>query len=87
MDRGKSGPGRGGKSKVPQHPAEVYALGSKSGNEAKRTVPVPHAKAGPSHHLSGKLLITTFPTPVTFYVSSDITRSCNGLLMFVIRKA
>uniref|UniRef100_A0A1B6EU77 Uncharacterized protein n=1 Tax=Cuerna arida TaxID=1464854 RepID=A0A1B6EU77_9HEMI len=53
MDRGKSGSGRGGKSKIPQHPAEVYALGSKTGNEAKRAVPVPHSKPGPSHPLAG----------------------------------
>lgn len=55
MERGKSGPGRGGKSKVPQHPAEVYALGSKSGSEAKRNVPVPHSKAGSSHPLTSKI--------------------------------
>lgn len=55
MERGKTGTGRGGKSKVPQHPAEVYALGSKAGSEAKRTVPVPHNKAIPSHTLPGLL--------------------------------
>lgn len=56
MERGKSGTGRGGKSKVPQHPAEVYALGSKAGSEAKRTVPVPHNKAVTGHTLPGEFL-------------------------------
>lgn len=55
MERGKSGSGRGGKSKVPQHPAEVYALGSKAGSEAKRTVPLPHNKAVTGHTLPGVL--------------------------------
>lgn len=49
--------GRGGKSKLPQHPAEVYALGSKAG-ETKRTVPVPHPKPGASHSLPGKHLVS-----------------------------
>ncbi|XP_054283630.1 integrator complex subunit 1-like [Macrosteles quadrilineatus] len=55
MDRGKSSSGgRGGKSKAPQHPWEVYALGAKAGNEpTKRSVPVPHSKPGTSHTLSG----------------------------------
>lgn len=54
MERGKSGQGRGGKSKAPLFPTEVYALGSKSGTEGKRNVPVPHSKAGSSHSLTSK---------------------------------
>uniref|UniRef100_A0A0K8TA78 Uncharacterized protein n=1 Tax=Lygus hesperus TaxID=30085 RepID=A0A0K8TA78_LYGHE len=35
MERGKSGSGRGGKSKTPQFPADLFALGSKTSNEGK----------------------------------------------------
>ncbi|XP_065331836.1 integrator complex subunit 1 [Cloeon dipterum] len=48
--RGKSGPGRGGKSKAPQHPANFIALGSKGSRpdltESKRPGMPP--KVGPS---------------------------------------
>ena len=30
MDRGKTGMGRGGKSKMAQHPPDLFALGTKS---------------------------------------------------------
>ncbi|BES89143.1 integrator complex subunit [Nesidiocoris tenuis] len=35
MERGKGGSGRGGKSKTPQFPADLFALGSKNSNEGK----------------------------------------------------
>ena len=52
MERGKSVQGRGGKSKTPQYPADLYALGSKASSEGKRSGSV-HGKPGPSHSLSG----------------------------------
>lgn len=53
MERGKSVQGRGGKSKTPQYPADLYALGSKASNEGKRSGSV-HGKPGPSHSLTAE---------------------------------
>lgn len=56
MDRGKTGTGRGSKSKTPQFPSDLYVLGAKGArnesNEPKRSVPV-SAKPGPSLSLAG----------------------------------
>lgn len=50
MERSKSSSGRGGKSKTPQFPADLYALGSKSSGETKqRSGPHPPSKVGTSH--------------------------------------
>lgn len=35
MERGKSGSGRGGKTKAPQFPSDLIALGSKSSSDSK----------------------------------------------------
>lgn len=63
MDRPKSGAGRGGKSKTPQFPNDLYVLGPKGaraeGSETRRPVPVPvSTKAGPSHPLAGNFLLS-----------------------------
>uniref|UniRef100_A0A1B6DA21 Uncharacterized protein n=1 Tax=Clastoptera arizonana TaxID=38151 RepID=A0A1B6DA21_9HEMI len=50
MDRGKSlQSSRGGKSKTPQFPTDLYVLGSKASGETKRTGVV-HGKPGSSSH-------------------------------------
>ncbi|XP_049803946.1 integrator complex subunit 1 isoform X1 [Schistocerca nitens] len=55
MERGKGSQGRGGKGKTPQYPADLFALGAKSGRvetaEGKRTGIV-HGKASTSHSLA-----------------------------------
>uniref|UniRef100_T1HRR4 DUF3677 domain-containing protein n=1 Tax=Rhodnius prolixus TaxID=13249 RepID=T1HRR4_RHOPR len=50
MERGKGSSGRGGKSKTPQFPADLFALGSKNTNEGKQR-PGTHttSKLGSSH--------------------------------------
>uniref|UniRef100_A0A023EZS6 Uncharacterized protein n=1 Tax=Triatoma infestans TaxID=30076 RepID=A0A023EZS6_TRIIF len=50
MERGKGSSGRGGKSKTPQFPADLFALGSKNANEGKQR-PGTHtaSKLGSSH--------------------------------------
>lgn len=57
MDRGKTGTGRGAKSKIAQHPADLFALGSKN-SRGETTDPkrpgVIHGKPGPSSSSSGK---------------------------------
>nr|CAD7453362.1 unnamed protein product [Timema tahoe] len=54
MERGKTVQGRGGKTKTPQYPTDLYVLGPKSSRidavEPKRSAVV-HGKAGASHAL------------------------------------
>lgn len=53
MDRsGKTTQGRGGKAKIPQYPADLFALGTKSSSETKRSGVV-HNKPSTSHPLTG----------------------------------
>lgn len=50
MERTKSSSGRGGKSKTPQFPADLYALGSKSTTDSKQrsgTLPPNKVVPGP----------------------------------------
>ena len=59
MDKPKPALGRGGKSKTPQFPSDLYVLGPKGaraeGNEPRRPVPVPvTAKSTSSHSLTGE---------------------------------
>ncbi|XP_067009610.2 integrator complex subunit 1 [Anabrus simplex] len=57
MDRGKTSQGRGGKSKTPQYPADIFALGTKSARleptDSKRPPGVVHGKPSTSHALPG----------------------------------
>lgn len=61
MDRSKPSQGRGGKSKTPQFPSDIFALGAKTSRnetgDSKRTGPVPlgskHSVPGPSSKLGG----------------------------------
>lgn len=57
MERGKGTLGRGGKGKTPQYPADIFALGVKSGrldsSDGKRSGIV-HGKSTNTHGLSGK---------------------------------
>ncbi|XP_065226562.1 integrator complex subunit 1 [Planococcus citri] len=57
MDRGKTGTGRGSKSKTPQFPSDLYVLGPKGARnetgESKRPLPIP-TKAGPSVSLADR---------------------------------
>ena len=59
MERGKSGTGRGSKSKAPQFPSDLYVLGPKGArnetNEPKRPLPVPN-KPSSSLSLTGNLV-------------------------------
>lgn len=70
MDRGKGLPGRGGKSKTPHYPADLFALGSKGpsrvdAGEPKRPTQ-PHSKPVPSHGIPGMICLfylSLFPMP------------------------
>ncbi|XP_025155435.1 integrator complex subunit 1 isoform X3 [Harpegnathos saltator] len=57
MDRGKTGVGRAGKSKIAQHPSDLFALGSKSSrnesSDAKNRPGVVHTKPSSSLTTSG----------------------------------
>ncbi|XP_032686897.1 integrator complex subunit 1 isoform X2 [Odontomachus brunneus] len=57
MDRGKAGVGRAGKSKIAQHPSDLFALGSKSSrnesSDAKNRPGVAHTKPSSSLSTSG----------------------------------
>ena len=58
MERGKTGTGRGAKSKIAQHPADLFALGSKSSrsdNTDSKRPGVIHGKSGSSSSSSGKI--------------------------------
>ena len=48
MERTKGSSGRGGKSKTPQFPADLFALGTKSNQNADNKRPGNHAK--PTSH-------------------------------------
>lgn len=58
MDRGKTGLGRAAKSKIAQHPSDLFALGSKSSrnesSDSKNRPGVIHPKPGGSSATSGK---------------------------------
>ena len=58
MDRGKAGIGRGAKSKIAQHPSDLFALGSKSSRNESSDVKIPvviHSKpSSSSTSTSGK---------------------------------
>lgn len=58
MDRGKTGVGRAGKSKIAQHPSDLFALGSKSSrnenSDAKNRPGVSHTKPSSSLTTSSK---------------------------------
>lgn len=57
MDRGKAGIGRGAKSKIAQHPSDLFALGSKGSrtesSDAKRPGVI-HSKPSSSSSTTGK---------------------------------
>lgn len=57
MDRSKAGIGRGAKSKIAQHPPDLFALGSKSSRSESSDVKRPgviHSKPSSSSSTSGK---------------------------------
>jgi hypothetical protein len=62
MERGKSGSGRGGKNKAPQHPVDLFVLGAKaSRGELSDTKRPGHTKPGASHaSLPGKNYVHTY---------------------------
>ena len=66
MDRGKTGTGRGSKSKIAQHPSDLFALGSKSSRSESTDSKRPGVilgKSGPSNSSSGIILyFKHFPT-------------------------
>lgn len=45
MERSKVTSGRGGKSKTPQFPADIFALGTKSNQNADNKRPANHTKS------------------------------------------
>lgn len=56
MDRGKAGIGRGAKSKIAQHPSDLFALGSKVQRNESSDVKRPgviHSKPSSSSSTSG----------------------------------
>lgn len=74
MDKPKPALGRGGKSKTPQFPSDLYMLGPKGarteGNEPRRPVPVPvpvTAKTASSHSLAGNL-VSRISGPIETYI-------------------
>lgn len=57
MDRGKAGIGRGAKSKIAQHPSDLFALGSKGSRNENSDVKRPgviHSKQSSNTSTPGK---------------------------------
>ena len=85
MDRGKSGMTRGAKSKIAQHPADLFALGSKSSHDSsdsKRTNII-HNKAGTSSS-SSKYLFFRFK--INFFIYYCFTQLKILMLNYIYLK-
>ena len=61
MERPKGSSGRGGKSKTPQFPADLYALGSKSTTDVKqRSGTIPPNKVVTGSGGNNRVIVTLF---------------------------
>lgn len=86
MERGKTGTGRGAKSKIAQHPADLFALGAKSSRgeatDSKRPGVI-HGKPGASSSTSGQAHIL-----MRFQESQMCLKICRTpfLMIYILRR-